>query len=114
MAEITEIQCDELSSAIEKSQETPSTPQIGFLDSIKARLPTFERSWDFLYKSVGNVLHYTGKALWIGATTFIVIILPLALEIEKDQQMEELERQQRLQQQQQQGTGMPTNPVLKQ
>ena len=53
----------------------------------RARLPTFERSWDFLYKSVGNVLHYTGKALWIGATTFIVIILPLALEIEKDQQV---------------------------
>ena len=36
----------------------------------------------------------TGNAFWISATTFLVVVMPLILEMDKDQSMSDFENQQ--------------------
>lgn len=40
-----------------------------------------------------KLLKSTGKAAWIAGTTFLVLIVPLIIEMDRDQQLSELELQ---------------------
>ncbi|CAH8251095.1 unnamed protein product [Arabidopsis lyrata] len=41
-----------------------------------------------------KLLKSTGKAAWIAGTTLLILVVPLILELEKDQQLSEFEFQQ--------------------
>ncbi|KAK9288952.1 hypothetical protein L1049_017423 [Liquidambar formosana] len=41
-----------------------------------------------------NLLRSTGKAAWIVGTTFIILFVPLIIEMDRDQQLTEIELQQ--------------------
>ncbi|KAL5562003.1 hypothetical protein UlMin_031750 [Ulmus minor] len=41
-----------------------------------------------------KLLKSTGKAAWIAGTTFLILVVPLIIEMDRDQQMNELELQQ--------------------
>lgn len=40
-----------------------------------------------------RILKSTGKAAWITGTTFLILVVPLIIEMDRDQQMTELELQ---------------------
>ncbi|GFY99540.1 translocase of outer membrane 22-V [Actinidia rufa] len=41
-----------------------------------------------------NLLRSTGKAAWIAGTTFLILAVPLIIEMDREQQLNELELQQ--------------------
>ncbi|EOA39266.1 hypothetical protein CARUB_v10012272mg [Capsella rubella] len=41
-----------------------------------------------------KLLKSTGKAAWIAGTTFLILVVPLIIELERDQQLSEIEFQQ--------------------
>ncbi|CAL1383355.1 unnamed protein product [Linum trigynum] len=41
-----------------------------------------------------RLLRSTGKAAWIAGTTFLILVVPLIIEMDRDQQLTELELQQ--------------------
>ncbi|XP_072986170.1 mitochondrial import receptor subunit TOM9-2-like [Typha latifolia] len=41
-----------------------------------------------------KLLWSTGRAAWIAGTTFLILVVPLIIEMDRDQQMNELELQQ--------------------
>ncbi|KAI8012207.1 hypothetical protein ACSBR2_012996 [Camellia fascicularis] len=41
-----------------------------------------------------RLLKSTGKAAWIAGTTFLILIVPLIIEMDREQQLNELEMQQ--------------------
>jgi len=43
---------------------------------------------------VGKLLKSTGKAAWIAGTTFVVLVVPLIIEMDREQQLNDLELQQ--------------------
>ncbi|KAL3531191.1 hypothetical protein ACH5RR_010513 [Cinchona calisaya] len=40
-----------------------------------------------------KLLKSTGKAAWIAGTTFLILVVPLIIEMDRDQQLTELEQQ---------------------
>ncbi|XP_004495063.1 mitochondrial import receptor subunit TOM9-2 [Cicer arietinum] len=43
---------------------------------------------------VNKLLKSTGKAAWIAGTTFLVLVVPLIIEMDREQQLNDLELQQ--------------------
>ncbi|XP_072966531.1 mitochondrial import receptor subunit TOM9-2 [Typha angustifolia] len=68
----------------------------GFLASI-SRSPIVVRGKEAAGDAVTaakKLLRSTGKAAWIAGTTFLVLVVPLIIEMDREQQLNELELQQ--------------------
>ncbi|KAH7856892.1 hypothetical protein Vadar_006639 [Vaccinium darrowii] len=77
---------------------------IGDNDGILSRITTGVSNSPVLYrgkKAASNaacltkrLLKSTGKAAWIAGTTFLILVVPLIIEMEREQQFNDLELQQ--------------------
>eukprot|EP00245_Coleochaete_scutata_P005313 TRINITY_DN18773_c0_g1_i1.p2 TRINITY_DN18773_c0_g1~~TRINITY_DN18773_c0_g1_i1.p2 ORF type:complete len:102 (+),score=15.00 TRINITY_DN18773_c0_g1_i1:45-350(+) len=77
----------------------------GFIASVPAENPSESKFWDtVLHKTkrageqsariTKRVLWSTGKAAWILGTSFVILVMPLIIEMDREQQMVDIESQQ--------------------
>lgn len=89
-----------MSSGQGKKRLTNNSGEVGFLAKVTRRVSdtpivayTKQKASDAAYVS-HKLLKSTGKAAWIAGTTFLILVVPLIIEMDREQQFNELEMQQ--------------------
>merc|ERR1739848_970180 len=85
-----------LSTALRRGKARPSREGVDMSEIVSAGgVPTKKTSAKKrLVKTAKKLFASTGKAAWIVSTTFLVLVVPLIIETDREQQLVELENQQ--------------------